>query len=100
MGRGLAIAVAAGFAALLLASQASTRPLAAGEAFTFSTGTPDGKMATASRPGPDSGANQETESADDFNLSDQTALTSASFTGLIPKGVSLSDVTQVRVEIY
>jgi hypothetical protein len=57
-------------------------------------------MATASRPGPSSGANQETESADDFNLSDQTALTSASFTGLIPNGVSLRDVTQVRVEIY
>jgi hypothetical protein len=57
-------------------------------------------MATASRPGPSSGANQETESGDDFLLTDQTALTSASFTGLIPTGASLSDVTQVRVEVY
>src|SRR5262249_5480256 len=100
VGRGFALVAAAGLGALLLASQASTRSLASAQAFSFSTGNPDGKMATASRPGPSSGANQETESADDFVLSDQTALTSASFTGLLPAGVSLSDVTQIRVEIY
>jgi hypothetical protein len=100
VGTSFGIAVAAGFAVLLLASQASTQSLASGQAFAFSTGNPDGKMATASRPGPSSGVNQETESADDFLLTDQTALTSASFTGLIPAGASLSDVTQVRVEVY
>jgi hypothetical protein len=92
--KGLALAVAAGIGALLLASTASAG------SFIFSTGAPDGKMATATRPGPSSGPNQETESADDFFPTAQTALTSASFTGLIPPGVSLSDVAQVRVEIY
>ena len=97
---GFAIAGAAAVAALLLASPASTQSQASGQAFAFSTGNADGKMATASRPGPSSGANQETESADDFVLSDQTALTSASFTGLIPAAAGLGDVAQVRVEIY
>ncbi len=80
--------------ASMLASQASA------SSFFFSTGNPDGLMATASRPGPVSGVNQETESSDDFILTDQTSLTSATFTGLIPTGVALSDVSQVRVEIY
>jgi hypothetical protein len=75
---------------------------AAAQSFSFSTGNPDGKIATGSRPGPGpgSGPNQETESADDFVLTSQTAITSASFTGLVPTGVSLSDVSEVRVEIY
>jgi hypothetical protein len=74
-------------------------PQASAASFFFSTGNPDGLMATASRPS--SGANQETESGDDFILTDQTSLTSATFTGLIPAGVSLqTDVSQVRVEIY
>lgn len=75
-------------------------PQASASTFFFSTGNPDGLMATASRPGPGTGVNQETESGDDFILSDQTSLTTATFTGLIPTGVSLSDVSQVRVEIY
>jgi hypothetical protein len=84
------------FALFLLTSQASA------QSFSFSTGNPDGRMASASRPGPGpgSGANQETESADDFVLTSQTAITSATFTGLLPAGVSLSDVTRVDVEIY
>ena len=93
-GKVVAVAVAAIFGALLLVSGASADP------FAFTTGNPDGKMATASRPGPSSGANQETESADDFLLGGQTAVTSASFTGLLPAGSSVSDVSQVRVEIY
>jgi hypothetical protein len=95
-GKSIAFALVSSLGVLfLLTSQASAQ-------FIFSTGNPDGKMATASRPGPGpgSGANQETESADDFILTAQTAITSASFTGLVPAGVSLSDVTQVRVEIY
>jgi len=81
---------------VLLVSQA------AAQSFSFSTGNPDGRIATGSRPGPGpgSGPNQETESADDFVLTAQTAITSASFTGLVPSGVSLSDVSEVRVEIY
>jgi hypothetical protein len=71
--------------------------------FSFSTGDPDGLMATASRPGPGagSGVNQDTESADDFVLSNRTEITTASFTGLVPAGVDLSnDISQVRIEIY
>jgi PEP-CTERM motif len=65
--------------------------------FTFSTGDPDGKIATASRPG--TGA-FEIESADDFVLTNNTSITSATFTGLIVGGVPLGNITNVVVEIY
>ncbi len=81
---------------------AAGRAASASVFFHFSTGQPDGKIATASRPGPTSGANQETESADDFIVSTpDTVITHATFFGLLPSGVSLStDISQVRVEIY
>jgi len=67
--------------------------------FSFSTGLPDGRMATGSRT--DSPGKIEIESADDFIVPIQGVhLTNATFTGLIPTGVSLSDITQVQVEIY
>jgi hypothetical protein len=66
--------------------------------FVFSTGNPDGKMATASRPG--SAGKIEIESADDFALKSFTRIDSATFTGLLPTGIPLSDVVDVRVEIY
>lgn len=76
---------------------ASVRPAAAASTpFFFSTGNPDGSIATATRPG--TGA--EIESADDFVLSTGTSITSATFTGLIPVSVALSDVKNVVVEIY
>ena len=67
--------------------------LAAG--FVFSTGAPDGKIATAS------GGPTEPESADDFVLANATHLTSGSFTGLLtsPTG-TFPTVTDVSVEIY
>ena len=64
----------------------------------FSTGNPDGLMATATRPG--SAGVFEIESADDFVLTTGTSITTATFTGLIPVGVALSDVKNVVVEIY
>ena len=70
---------------------------AAGDPFFFSTGTVNNLIATGSRPGPTTGVNQETESADDFLLSRFTTLNSATFTGLVPAGASVS---QVVVEIY
>jgi PEP-CTERM motif len=70
---------------------------ATADTFFFSTGDPDGKVATATRP--DIGGKFEIESADDFILGATTAITSASFTGLIP-GAPLSSVGDVRVEIY
>jgi hypothetical protein len=89
--------ISAGLAvvALLLAA-----PAQAGTFF-FSTGAPNGQMATASRPGPSSGVNQETESADDFILTTNTTINSATFTGLVPAGVNIhTDISQVVVEIY
>jgi hypothetical protein len=67
---------------------------AAAQSFFFSTGDPDGKIATASRP--DVGA-FEIESADDFVLTHATSITSATFTGLLPAGAAPEDVV---VEIY
>ena len=59
-------------------------PAAAGTTF-FSTGNPDGKIATASRPSSD--GKFEIESADDFVLTHSTSITDATFTGLISGAV-------------
>jgi hypothetical protein len=61
-------------------------------------GAPDGLLASASRP--DSPGKIEIETGDDFVLTGQTHLTSATFTGLVPLGTSLSSVNGVTVEIY
>ena len=67
--------------------------------FSFSTGSPDGRMATGSRT--DLGGVTEIESADDFIVPNAGVhLTNATFTGLIPSNVSLSNVTQLQIEIY
>jgi hypothetical protein len=63
--------------------------------YSFSTGDPDGKMATASRP--DGEGKFEIESGDDFVLTSTTSITSATFTGLLTGDGSVSNV---RVEIY
>lgn len=76
--------------AVLLADPAAATP------FNFSTGNPDGRMAAASRP---SGA-FEIEAADDFVTTAPTMIKGASFTGLLPSGTPLSNITQVVVEIY
>jgi PEP-CTERM motif len=70
-------------------------PAAAEAPFFFSTGNPDGRIATAARP--DAGAPFEIESADDFVLTHSTSLTSATFTGLVPAGATVGEVV---VEIY
>jgi len=57
---------------------------------------PDGRIATLSRPNLGPGL-IETETADDFILSQQTSLTQATFTGLIPAGAT---VTRVEIEFY
>jgi hypothetical protein len=66
--------------------------------FTFSTGNPDGKIATAARPS--SAGKFEIESADDFVLTGSTSITGATFTGLITGTSPLSSIGEVRVEIY
>ncbi len=80
-------------ALLLLAAQASA------SSFFFSTGDPDGKIATLSRPA--SGGTIQTETADDFLIvSNTTLITHATFTGLLPPGAPLSSVTEVEIELY
>jgi hypothetical protein len=72
-------------------------PVTAGPFF-FSTGDPDFKVATATRP--DNGPGQfEIETGDDFVLTGQTRIDHATFQGLLVSG-SPSDIGQVRVEIY
>jgi hypothetical protein len=80
-------------ALLLAAFQASAA------SFSFSTGTPDGKIATLSRPAsPDK---IQTETADDFIIvSNTTLINQATFTGLIPSGTPLSSAENVEIEIY
>jgi hypothetical protein len=63
--------------------------------FSFSTGSPDGKMAAATRP--DSAGKFEIETGDDFVLTSQSSINSATFVGLLNGGAS---VGEVRVEIY
>lgn len=82
------------FAAISVVCSLVALPTAA-EPFFFNTGSPDGRMATASRPS--TGGVQEIESADDFVVGSNTAISSATFTGLVS---SASNVGQVRVEIY
>ncbi|MGZ5517589.1 MAG: hypothetical protein ACXWJX_07820, partial [Limisphaerales bacterium] len=66
--------------------------------FSFSTGSPDGKIATLARvPSP---AGIQTETADDFILDTNTFISQATFTGLIPLGASLSSITEVEIEFY
>ena len=66
--------------------------------FYFSTGDPDGKIGTASRPY--SLGEIEIETADDFILTSETAINHATFTGLVPSGASGASIQQVIVEIY
>lgn len=81
----------------LLASFSLAAPVSA-TPFLFSTGNPNGLMATLSRPA--SPGILQTETADDFVLTTSTRLDSATFTGLVPAGTPLSNVARVEVELY
>src|SRR5438445_8014242 len=70
----------------------------AAAALLFSTGNPDGKIATATRPA--SAGKFEIESADDFVLTSPTSITSATFTGLLTGGATTANIGEVRVEIH
>ena len=77
---------------LLLALQASAGP------FFFSTGNPDGKLATLSRR-PTATA-LETETADDFIVTNCIVINQATITGLVPLGTPLANIANVEVEVY
>jgi hypothetical protein len=69
-------------------------------AFLFSTGLPDGKVATITEPANAHNSQVEYESADDFVLNTETVIRHASFTGLLTGGAKPKDVSNLVVEIY
>src|SRR5213075_1327775 len=71
---------------------------AAAATFSFSTGEPDGKVATLSRPS--SPGKIQTETADDFVVTQPVVISQATFTGLLPLGADLSSIGGVEIEIY
>jgi hypothetical protein len=66
--------------------------------FFFSTGNPDGKIATLSRTA--STGKLETETADDFVTTADTLINSATFTGLLIGGATPANVRDVEIELY
>jgi hypothetical protein len=85
-------------AAMLTGWMLLTTPVWAAS-FLFNTGTPDGKLGALSRR--PSGGKIETETADDFILSETTVIDRATIVGLlIPSGTTLADIENVEVELY
>jgi PEP-CTERM motif-containing protein len=79
-----------------LGSVFATSALAA--PFSFSTGAPDGRIATLSRTA--STGKLETETADDFVTTGTTLITSATFTGLLVGGATTANIQNVEIELY
>jgi len=71
---------------------------AVADPFSFSTGAVTNSIATATRP--EGNGKFEIESADDFALTSSTAITNATFTGLLTGGATTANIGQVVVEIY
>jgi hypothetical protein len=88
----LSLAAASVIVAVFLATPGWAAP------FSFSTGSPDGRLGALSQP-PNSGK-LETETADDFILTAATSITEATIVGLVPAGTSLSNIRNVEIEIY
>lgn len=84
-------------AAALVAGALLAPPVWA-DPFFFSTGNPDGKIGTLSRPA--GNGHIQTETADDFILNRNTSITQASIFGLLPSGTSLASIANIEVEIY
>jgi len=66
--------------------------------FFFSTGSPDGLLGALSQPA--SSGTLETETADDFNLTETTSIAQATVTGLITPGSPLGNIGNVEIEVY
>ena len=84
-------------ATLMLACAAIVVPTAQADQFSFTTGSPDGLVGALSRPSGAQGV--ETETADDFVLTQPTVLNGATVHGLIT-GTSISGITRVEMETY
>ena len=83
---------AGALALLLLVSHASAA------SFSLSTGDPDGKIATLSRPS--SPGKIQTETADDLVVTQAVVISQATFTGLLPLGAALTSISEVEIEFY
>src|SRR5262249_4951779 len=68
--------------------------------FFFSTGNPDGRIATVAEPANAHNSQVEYETGDDFVLTAETKITQASFTGLLTGGAKPKDVKNIVIEIY
>ena len=90
--RKFAVLLIAFSTAVWLATPACAAP------FFFSTGNPDGRLGALSQP--PNGGKLETETADDFILTDTTDIRGATILGLIPSGVTPADIENVEVEVY
>ncbi len=84
-------------AATVIAGMWLTMPAWA-DPFFFTTGAPDGRLGTLSQPA--KAGSLETETADDFILSETTVITQATINGLIPPGTPLGNISNVEIEIY
>jgi hypothetical protein len=85
-----------GFVALV-AIAVGVAPLSA-SSFFFTTGSPDGRLASLS--GPATSSKLETETADDFIVSETTVIRGAIITGLVVPNAALPSIENVEVEIY
>jgi hypothetical protein len=66
--------------------------------FFFDGGDPDGLVGALSQP---AGSEKfETETADDFLLTETTSIDAATITGLIPPGTPLANIGNVEIEVY
>jgi hypothetical protein len=86
------LAALSALASLSLAFQVQATP------FFFSTGNPDGKIATLSRPS--SPGKLQTETADDLVVTQSIVINEATFTGLLPLGTPLGSISNVEIEFY
>jgi hypothetical protein len=77
---------------------AAVVPRASADFLLFSTGDPDGKIATLARTA--STGKLETETADDFIAAGGFTIKSATFTGLLVGGATTANVSQVEIELY
>lgn len=66
--------------------------------FSFTAGTPDGKLGALSRRA--SPGKLETETADDLLLQQTTVITRATITGLVPLGTLPENIKEVEIEMY
>ena len=83
---------------VILAFSASVATPAGAATFSFTTGTPDGKLGALSRRA--SPGKLETETADDFILQETTVINRASIIGLVPSGTPVGSIKEVEIEMY